>query len=100
VAPGESTDTSAGALSFGTRFKWDITRRVDLILQYQGLYTSDAGGGMMHHAVSTLEIELTKRFELDISMIWDHVSDPKTNADGDTPDPDSYQLLVSLGIRF
>jgi len=88
------------ALVLGSRFDWDITRRIELILEYRGQYTSKAVGETIHHGVGTLSIEMTKRLDLDVSLIWDRISNPKVGSDGVKPRPDDFRLVVGLGVDF
>jgi putative salt-induced outer membrane protein YdiY len=100
VESGQSTTRGQAALAFGTDFDWDITRRIELILQYSGQYTSQEAGDTLQHAVSTLSIELTKRFDLDVSFIWDRIGNPRAESSGVVPQQDDYRLTVGLGVRF
>jgi len=100
VQPGEDDSRGTGALSFGSQFDWDITRRIDLILEYRGQYTSREVGETIHHSVSTLSIELTKRFDLDVSFVWDRTQHPKPDSNGDVPKQDDFRLIVGLGVTF
>lgn len=98
--PGEPTKKATAALAFGSRFDWDITHRIELILEYRGQYTRKEVGDTTHHAVSTLSLELTKRFDLDVSLTWDRITQPKIGADGVEPLPDDFRLVVGLGVDF
>jgi putative salt-induced outer membrane protein YdiY len=98
--PGEPTEKGTAALTFGSRFKWDITHRIKWLVQYRGQYTSKEVGETTHHAVSTLSVDLNKRLTLDVSGIWDRISDPKVGADGVKPKPDDFSLIVGLGVHF
>ncbi len=98
--PGEPTERGAAALTFGSRFKWDITHRIKWLLEYRGQYTSREIGDTTHHGLSTLSLELTKRFDLDVSLIWDRISNPKIGSDGVQPKPDDFRLVVGLGVDF
>lgn len=98
--PGQPTAKGTGALVFGSRFDWDITRRIELILEYRGQYTSREVGETTHHSVNTLSLELTKRFDLDVSFIWDRIAQPKIGADGTRPKPDDFRLVVGVGWNF
>lgn len=98
--PGEPTEKVAGALVFGSRFDWNITRRIELILEYRGQYTSKEVGETTHHGVSTLSLELTKRLDLDVSLVWDRIAQPKVGANGIQPKPDDFRLVVGLGVDF
>lgn len=98
--PGEPTEKVAGALVFGSRFDWNITRRIELVLEYRGQYTSKEVGETTHHGVSTLSLELTKRLDLDVSLVWDRIAQPKVGANGIQPKPDDFRLVVGLGVDF
>jgi putative salt-induced outer membrane protein YdiY len=98
--PGEPTKSGTAALMFGSRFDWDITHRIELILEYRGQYTSREVGETTHHGVATLSLELTKRFDLDVSLIWDRISNPKVGADGVEPKQDDFRLVIGLGVDF
>lgn len=100
VEAGEPTEKGTGAFVFGSRFDWDITRRIELLLEYRGQYTSREVGETTHHSVSTLSLELTKRFDLDVSFVWDRISNPKVASDGTEPKPDDVRLVIGLGIDF
>ena len=100
VQAGEPTESAAGALTFGSEFDWEITHRVDLILEYRGQYTRKDVGETFHHGVATLEVELTKRFDLDVSFIWDRVQNPQAESGGDVPKQDDFRLILGLGLRF
>ncbi len=98
--PGESTQKGTAAAVFGSSFDWDITSRIELILEYRGIYTSREAGETTHHGVGTLSLELTKRLDLNVSFLWDRISYPKPNADGTVPKPDDFRLVVGLGVDF
>lgn len=100
VQPGEDLERGAAAMVFGSRFDWNITRRIELILAYRLQLTSEEVGETTHHSESTLSLELTKRFNLDVSFIWDRVSNPKASADGTQPEPDDYRLVLGVGVDF
>ncbi len=98
--PDEARSKGVAALTFGSRFDWNITRLIELILEYRGQYTSREVGETTHHSVSTLSFELTKRFNLDVSFVWDRISVPKIGADLVQPKPDDFRLVVGMGIDF
>ena len=98
--PGNPTQKGTAALTFGSRFKWDITPRIKWILEYRGQYTSREVGETTHHAESMLSIDLNKRLTLDVSGIWDRISDPKVGANLVQPKPDDFRLVVGLGVHF
>ena len=98
--PGEPTEKGAGALVFGTKFEWDITRKIEWTLDYRGQYTSREVGETTHHAVGTLSFEITKLLDFDVSLTWDRIASPKVGSDGLEPKPDDFRLVVGLGVDF
>jgi len=98
--PGEPIEKSNGALTFGSKLDWDITRRLEFILEYRGQYTSKEVGETTHHAVATFSVDVTKQLDLDVSLTWDRISNPKIGADGIEPKPDDLRLIVGLGLDF
>ncbi len=100
VEQGEATDKSAAAFVLGSRFDWDITRHIELILEYRGQYTSRDVGETLHHGEGTLSLELTRRLDLDVSLIWDRITNPKIGADGVEPKQDDFRLVVGLGAKL
>jgi hypothetical protein len=98
--PGEPSEKSTAALVFGSRFDWEITRRIELSLGYRGQYTSQKVGETTHHTVTTLSFDLTRRFDLDVSFVWDRIAQPKVGSDGVQPKSDDFRLVVGLGVDF
>lgn len=100
VQPGEDDVKDTAALTFGTHFDWDVTSRVEFIFDYRGVLTSRDAGETTHHTVGTFSIEVTKRLDLDLSLVWDRVTNPKPDATGVEPKPDDFRLIVGLGLDF
>jgi putative salt-induced outer membrane protein YdiY len=100
TAPGQDSSKQTSALVFGSQFDWEITHRVDWLVQYRGQFTRREVGETTHHAVSTLSLDLTRRLDLDVSLVWDRISVPKVGADGKTPKPDDFRLVVGAGVEF
>ena len=100
VPPGDPISRDAVALTFGTRFDWEITRRIELSFEYRGQYTSRDVGETFHHTVTTLSLELTKRFDLDVSFVWDRTQAPVQEHGGAVPKQDDFRLILGLGVRF
>ena len=100
VEAGESENPGSLALVMGSRFDWEITKRLDFILEYRGQFTGRGTGGDTHHSLATLEFEIHKRLKLDLSFTWDRISNPTTEAGGATPSKDDFRLTTGLGIDF
>ncbi len=100
VEAGESSTASSGALVLSTRFDTELTQRLDFIFEYRGQLTRKETGNDTHHAVTTLEFEIHKRLKLDLSFVWDRISNPQAESGGATPTPDDFRLITSLGVDF
>lgn len=100
VQPGENGTVDSAALVFSTRFDTELTQRLDFIAEYRGQLTGQKAGNDTHHAVTSLEFEIHKRLKLDLSFVWDRISNPQTESGGITPTPDDFRLITSLGVDF
>jgi len=100
VPAGESDTENSGAFVLSTEFDFEITRRLDFILEYRGQLSRKETGNDAHHIVATLEFEIHKRLNLDVSFVWDRISNPQTDTSGVTPKPDDFRLITSLGVNF
>ena len=98
--PGSPTEKGVAALTFGSRFKWDINRLIKWTLEYRGQYTSKEVGETTHHGLSKLSVDLNKQFTLDVSGIWDRITNPKVGSNGVQPEPDDFRLVVGVGVHF
>lgn len=94
----DSASTPAGTLS--TRFKWDITPRLTWIESYSGIFTSEQAGLYNHHVVSTLEFEIKRYLNLDLSFVWDYLQSPQIEASGNIPQHSDLRLTLSIGAKF
>jgi hypothetical protein len=90
--------TPAGVLN--SNFKMDITERLTFIQTWQSTFTSKESGQYTHHSVSTLEFEIKRHLDLDVSFIWDYLQNPQPKTDGDIPQKSDRYLTVGLGVRF
>lgn len=100
VPTGEAASADSVALVFSTRFDTELTRRLDFILEYRAQLSRKETGNNTHHAAATLEFEVHKRLTLDLSFVWDRITNPKTESNGAAPTPDDFRLITSLGIDF
>lgn len=100
VAPGERTTEGNPALLFQSLLDTKISHRIDFISQYQVILTPPENGGYTHHWQNTFEIELNKRLDLNVSLIWDRVSNPSTSSAGVEAKSDDFRTVISLGVNF
>jgi len=100
VEDGQSQTSDGTAFVVGSRFDWDITRRIELILEYRSQIMSREQGDNSHHAAATLEFEIHKRLTLDLSFVWDRIAAPAKESDGNTPSTDDVRLNLAFGVKF
>ena len=97
VQPDESSKDTTATLILNTRFDTELNSKVDL----EGTYTVTLGdnktGGYTHYALLTIETELTKKLDFDVTGVWDRVRNPVQAADGTFPEQDDFRILIGLG---
>ena len=98
VKAGEAEDDGSTAVVVETVFDTEVTSDIDFNTLYRVKYGNEKSGGYTHHAIATLEIELTSMFDLDLSVVWDHINKPQPDANGFIPKQDDYQFIIGFGI--
>jgi putative salt-induced outer membrane protein YdiY len=100
VEPGadDATTTPAGILQ--TRFEADLTSRWTFIQTFSSTFTTEQAGLYSHHAVSSLEFEITRTLDVDFSFVWDYLQNPQPEGNGLVPQRNDFRLTLSLGAKF
>jgi putative salt-induced outer membrane protein YdiY len=96
VLPGEDDTISGGAVVLATDYDQEINSKLDFIFNYNMTAASSDLGGYTHHLLASLETEITGSLDFDVSFMWDRVGQPTTDADGNTPQPDDYRLMIGI----
>ena len=100
VEAGESREHSTPAFVLQSNVEIELTKRTDLEVGYQNIVANENAGGVTHHGSVSLEIDLTRRIDLDISLIWDRISSPQADSAGVVPKKDDFRLNLSFGVKF
>jgi hypothetical protein len=100
VETNRADSATAPAAVLMSYYKQDVTKRLTLIQSWQSTFTERDAGQYTHHSVSTLEFEIKKHLNLDVSFIWDYLQNPQAKSDGEIPKNSDYYLTVGLGVRF
>ncbi|MBE9544958.1 MAG: DUF481 domain-containing protein [Proteobacteria bacterium] len=100
VEPGQDTDNSTPAFVVGTKYDTELTKKIDFNASYRFYIVNQESGKYTHHAVAALEIELTRRLDLDLSFVWDRIQDPKPESDGRVPDQDDFYVFFGIGFEL
>jgi hypothetical protein len=80
----------------GTVFDTELNKKIDFNASYRFNIVNKESGKYTHHAGAVLEIELTRKFDLDLSFIWDRLQEPKPEADGRVPDQDDFYFFFGV----
>lgn len=100
VEAGEASNEGGAAIVVGTRFNWDMTKRVEVTLDTRAQLSTSSANSSTLHTELIWELEITKRLDLDISFIWDYQADPRADATGATPENSDFRLVLGLGLDF
>jgi putative salt-induced outer membrane protein YdiY len=100
VEAGESDSESTPALWASTDYERELNSKMDLILNYNTVIGNQDSGGYTHHALATLETELLSWLDFDLSFIWDHIQNPTSDDDGNTPKNNDYRFIIGLGVDY
>lgn len=100
VAAGEQAREVSPSLQLGTYYDDDLTSTLDLTVDYSMQLLQRDAGRYSHHLVTTLSSDLIGDLDLDVSLVWDRVQNPRPAADGTLPERDDYQLILSLSYSF
>lgn len=96
-----ATDSGNGlALSIGTLLEYEISSKIDYVLDYQMSFISEESGARSHHFETGFEFEFIEDFDIDVVLYIDRIAKPVTTTDNKTPEPNDYRLAVSLGYQF
>jgi hypothetical protein len=100
VEPGQDNTSSTPAVVLQSSFDYDLTRRLTFIQTMQCTFTKPEAGKYTHHAVTTLEFEIKRHLNLDVSFVWDYLENPQARSDGSTPLKSDRYLTIGFGFRF
>ncbi len=100
VEMGQADTASTAAGVFESNLKYDFTSRLTFIQTLQCIVSKRDAGQYTHHAVSTLEFEIKRHLNLDVSFIWDYLQNPQARSDGAIPEKSDYYLTIGFGVRF
>jgi putative salt-induced outer membrane protein YdiY len=100
VEAGEDSSVSTPVFAAGTDFDIELTNKIDFIIHYSFNVVDEESGQYTHHAITSLETEITDILDFDISFVWDRTEKPTPRADGTVPEKDDYQLIFWVGVDF
>ena len=100
VEPGEDDQDSNGSVPFRTTLETHLNKRTELTAEYGVQIGIGHEANTIHHTFVMFEFELWGDIDFDASITWDHVTRPKTNAEGITPLKDDLAMYYGISIDF
>jgi hypothetical protein len=100
VQAGEDKSDDTVAVIAVSDLEMDLTKDVDLELDYSIQYPLEGGQSPNHHALAGVSIELNDILDLNVSGTWDRVGSPERDSSGVLPEKNDYRLTVGLEIDF
>jgi len=100
VEQGQNSSESTPAFVAGTQYETELTKSLDLIGHYSLNIVNKESGSYTHHAIATLETEITDLIDFDISVVWDRTQNPQPRTDGSVPEQDDFQTIFGVGVDF
>ncbi len=97
VEAGQDKTDGTFTLTLGTTFETELNQRVDMQGSYSMVLGDKQIGNYSHHALLTVETELTDKLDLDITAVWDYIRKPVADANGNTPEKDDFRIMIGLG---
>lgn len=98
VQPGADQTRRTFTGTLGTSFSQELTSTIDFISDLQFQLGDKDSGGLNSHWINTLEFELTRALDFDLSLIWDRVQNPVADEDGIVPEQDDFRLVIGIGV--
>jgi hypothetical protein len=100
VLPGQA-DTAHDAVAVPTtKVNFDLPHGIDWDNSYKlNLVVTDISE-TNHHAESVLSFDVWGPLDIKLSLIFDRIEEPVTNADGVRPESNDLRLTAGLGLSF
>lgn len=96
VETGTENPEDTPALTAGTTLDVDLTKWMELFYEYRIQFVDEAAGKYNHHMLASLETDITRLLDFDVTLVWDRIQNPRQNEDGITPLQDDFRLTVGL----
>ncbi len=99
VEAGEDTYQESGAVIPSLDLDWDITGDIEWELSYSSKLGVPRIRTSTHHASTDLSVDIYRDiFEINFSVVWDRVDNPKAFEDGTVPRKDDIKIVFGFGI--
>lgn len=99
----ETTDKEyeqSSVLAFNTLLEYEISSKVDFVLDYQLQFVNEKSGDRLHNLKTGFDIDLAHDIDIDITFYIDRVANPLPTPSTGTPEENDYRLVFSVGYSF
>jgi hypothetical protein len=69
---------------------------MELFYEYRIQVVNEAAGRYNHHMLASVETDITRLIDFDVTLVWDRIQNPRENEDGETPLQDDFRMTVGL----
>jgi putative salt-induced outer membrane protein YdiY len=99
VEAGTDQEEKNGAIIPSTKLEADVTDDIELVFEYSSMIGAKDSKTTNHHAMILMTIDFFRDiFELSFSFTWDHMQNPRANAEGYVPKRDDYRLNFGFAV--
>jgi len=100
VAEGESSDDNSAAVIPTTAIEWEPVKDLTLNVDDNATISIPHADRFFHHFVAMLTVKNFNVVDLNTSITWDHVGQPKPRSDGTVPGKDDLRTAFGIGVDF
>ena len=100
VAESDSDTEDTAAFSISSKYDIELTKWMDFLSEYRAQFVNSASGKYNHHFVVGFETELTRLLDLDISLVWDRIEQPRADSEGNAPKQNDFRILFGISFDF
>jgi hypothetical protein len=101
VQPGEDNPVDNASVQLGTQLETDLTSTIELDAKYNVRRTIGTDDRTLHRLFVLLSFDLIGDIiDLTASITWDYNTNPKPDADGNTPKKSDLTTAFGLGIDW
>lgn len=99
VEDGTDPNEKTGTVIPSTSLEWDLTGALELEFDYNAQISVPETQNAYHHAYVLLSVEIwNDNLNLDTSLTWDRVNNPRQREDGSVPSKDDFRTYVGFSL--
>jgi putative salt-induced outer membrane protein YdiY len=101
VEAGEEDIEKSGTVIPSTSLEADVTDNIEFDFDYNIQIGIGKVNNTFHHASGMFSIDIFGDIlDLDLSVTWDRVENPKTDAEGNVPKKNDLRMSFGIGVQF